>query len=393
MSNVRNDSENRHNTEKNRTEGGPHYSSSSAGQNNQHHGAAGGPKTSTAGPNKTPKRNKKKPTWMKILFIVLAVIFAIALAGLIFVLYQLDRIKKIEPVEKLAPESEYFETSESDGSGYESVDPNDITWNNNETVDGEDDVINILLIGQDRRPGEVRARSDSMIIATINKSDKTVKLTSLMRDLYVQLPGYSDNRINAAYSFGGMELLDDTIKQNFDIDIDGNIEVDFSGFTSVIDAVGGVDMELSEAEIAVINKSASSDDGTKLPAVAGTYHLNGSQALTYSRIRYVGNADFGRTERQRKVLLAAFDNVKKLNLTEMLALADAVLPLMATDMNRGNLVRLASDVFMMGIDTIETHNIPEDASYSAANIKGMDVLVPDINECRKVLQQIIYGEE
>ena len=186
--------------------------------------------------------------------------------------------------------------------------------------------------------------------------------------------------------------MDATIKQNFDIDIDGNIEVDFSGFTSVIDAVGGVDMELSEAEIAVINNGSSSD-GTKLPSAAGTYHLNGAQALTYSRIRYIGNSDFGRTERQRKVLLAAFDNIKKLSLSEMLTLADTVLPLLATDMNRGDLVRLASDVFMMGIDTIETHNIPEDASYSAVRINGMDVLVPDIDECRKVLQQIIYGDE
>ncbi len=392
MSDVRKDPENRKNPENTRAGGGPHYSSPSGGTNHRPQDGANGPKPGTQRPNKPPQRKKKKPMWMKVLFVVLALIFALALAGLIFVLYQLDRIKKIEPVEKLAPESEYFETDESAGSGYESVDPNDITWNNNETVDGDDDVINILLIGQDRRPGEVRARSDSMIIATINKSDKTVKLTSLMRDLYVQLPGYSDNRINAAYSFGGMELLDATIKQNFDIDIDGNIEVDFSGFTSVIDAVGGVDMELSEAEIAVINNGSSSD-GTKLPSAAGTYHLNGAQALTYSRIRYIGNSDFGRTERQRKVLLAAFDNIKKLSLSEMLTLADTVLPLLATDMNRGDLVRLASDVFMMGIDTIETHNIPEDASYSAVRINGMDVLVPDIDECRKVLQQIIYGDE
>lgn len=354
--------------------------------------ASAGPNAS--GPHRSPKHQKKKPLWVKIVFIVMAVVLSLALAGLIFVLYQLDRIKKAEPVEKLAKESEYFETNApSESSNLESVDPEDVTWNKSETVDGEDDVINILLIGQDRRPGEVRARSDSMIIASINKTDKTVKLTSLMRDLYVQIPGYSDNRINAAYNFGGMELLDATIKENFDIDIDGNIEVDFSGFKSVIDAVGGVDMELSAAEISVINRDATGDGGTKLPAAAGTYHLNGAQALTYSRIRYIGNSDFGRTERQRKVLLSAFENVKKLSLDEMLGLADTVLPLLTTDMSGGDLIRLASDVFMMGIDTIETHNIPADASYSAVNIRGMDVLVPDLDACRRMLQQIIYDDD
>lgn len=354
--------------------------------------APAGPNTS--GPHRQPPHRKKKPLWVKIVFIVMAVILTLALAGLIFVLYQLDRIKKAEPVEKLAKESEYFETNDpSESSNLESVDPDDVTWNKSETVDGEDDVINILLIGQDRRPGEGRARSDSMIIASINKTDKTVKLTSLMRDLYVQIPGYSDNRINAAYTFGGMETLDATIKENFDIDIDGNIEVDFSGFKGVIDAVGGVDMDLTEAEITVINRDATGDGGTKLPSAAGTYHLNGTQALTYSRIRYIGNSDFGRTERQRKVLLSAFENVKKLSLDEMLGLADTVIPLLTTDMSGGDLIRLASDVFMMGIDTIETHNIPADASYSAVNIRGMDVLVPDLDECRRVLQQIIYGAE
>ena len=335
---------------------------------------------------------------MRILTIVVAVIFAAVLAGLIFVLAKLGQINRAVDVEKLNPESEYFETDEPD-SNLETMNPEDVTWSNSETVSGSDDVVNILLIGQDRRPGEGRARSDAMIIASINKTDKTIKLTSLMRDMYVQIPGYSDNRINAAYAFGGMETLDATIKENFDIDIDGNIEVDFSGFKDVIDSIGGIDMEIDADEIDVmndyvrdINRQTGENTESSLVTQAGMQHLNGTQALAYSRIRYVGNGDFGRTERQRKVLMAAFDEVSNLSIPEMLSLADTVLPLLTTDMSSGDLIRLATDVLTLGISDIETHNIPEDASYRSASIRGMSVLVPDLDSCRRVLQEIIYGE-
>lgn len=218
--------------------------------------------------------------------------------------------------------------------------------------------------------------------------------------MYVQIPGYSDNRINAAYAFGGMELLDATIKQNFDIDIDGNIEVDFSGFKNVIDSIGGVDIQVDADEISVmndyvrdINRQTGAAPDSSLVTQAGMQHLNGTQALAYSRIRYVGNGDFGRTERQRTVLMAAFDQVSRLSLPEMLSLADTILPLLTTDMSSTDLIGLATDVFTLNISTIENHNIPEDASYTAANIRGMSVLVPDLDSCRRKLQEIIYGGE
>ncbi len=371
----------------------PHYSS-----NRKASGSSGTGPSGVHSPNRKKKRRHKYPLWVRILTVVLAVVFAIALAGLIFVLSKLGQINTAVQVEKLDPESEYFETDEPD-SNLATMDPEDITWGDSETVDGSDDVVNILLIGQDRRPGEGRARSDAMIIATINKTDKTIKLTSLMRDLYVQIPGYSDNRINAAYAFGGMETLDATIKENFDIDIDGNIEVDFSGFKNVIDTIGGIDLEIQADEISVmndyvrdINRQTGENTESNLVTQAGMQHLNGTQALAYSRIRYVGNGDFGRTERQRKVLMAAFDEVSSLSLTEMLSLADTILPLLTTDMSSGDLIRLATDVLTLGINDIETHNIPEDASYTYASIRGMSVLVPDLDSCRRVLQEIIYSE-
>lgn len=337
-------------------------------------------------PNSRQRKKKKAPVWLRILVIVLGVLVLSLMVVMMYVLWQLDKINQAEDIEALSAAEEYFETDES--SMYDAMNPGDVEWSSDESVNGEDDVINILLIGQDRRPGESRARSDSMIIATINKTDNTISLTSLMRDMYVQIPGYSDNRINAAYAFGGMALLDETIKQNFDIDIDGNIEVDFSGFEQVINILGGVDIELSQAEVNEVNRTSASS----YISSAGLQHLNGAQALAYARIRNIGNSDFGRTSRQRTVLTAAYAKVRQMKLSDMLSLADTVLPLITTDQSGMALVGLATDIFGMGVSSLETHNIPEDASFQSANIRGMDVLVPNLDDCRRTLRSIIYGE-
>ena len=138
-------------------------------------------------------------------------------------------------------------------------------------------IVNILLIGQDRREGEKTARSDSMILCTWHRKTGDLTMTSFLRDLYVPIPGYRSNRINAAYSLGGAELLDETLKQNFQLHIDGNIEVDFSQFAGIIDLLGGVTIELREDEAAEINR----ETGGSL--TAGKQTLNGAEALTYSR--------------------------------------------------------------------------------------------------------------
>ncbi len=345
-----------------------------------------------------PCTRKKLGLGWKILIGILTTFILIVVIAGAFIFSKLNKINRVEQVEFIAVEEEDFEVDEEeDLSDLEEIAPEEVTWAATEEVTGEDDIVNILLIGQDRRKGQGRTRSDTMIIATLNKTDKTIKLTSLMRDLYVQIPGYSDNRMNAAYAFGGMELLDATVKQNFDIEIDGNIEVDFSGFAQVIDLVGGVDIEITDAELKYLN-SYIKDNCKNIGLVpdsyyintAGYQHLNGVQALAYARIRYVGNGDFGRTERQRKVLTAAFEGVMNLSLPEMLTLADQILPLVTTDMSNMELISLATDAFQLNISTIETHNIPQDASYQSASIRGMSVLVPNIDECRKVLKKIIY---
>ena len=140
----------------------------------------------------------------------------------------LGRIRRASATEAVSQQEETFE---SDENADDTLRPEDVIWNGADTSVMQDkDIVNLLLIGQDRREGQDRQRSDSMIMVTLNKKTKQISMTSFMRDLYVQIPGYSDNRINAAYAFGGMDLLDSTLTANFGVAVAGYVEVDFGEF-------------------------------------------------------------------------------------------------------------------------------------------------------------------
>ena len=258
-----------------------------------------------------------------------------------------------------------------------------------------DNIKSILLIGQDRREEQSRQRSDSMILATLDKDQGTISLTSFMRDLYVSIPGYSSTRINAAYAYGGMELLDETLEENFGIKIDGNVEVDFEVFKVLVDKVGGIDLELTQAEADYI---CGRDQSVLYPQPlrtnwnlqAGVNHLDGEQALIHARNRSIGNSDYRRTERQQEVLKAAFAKVKDLGILDMGGLVKDVLPLVTTDLSLWDMTGYALDVIGMSVDDISSYRIPEDGSYTPQTINGMQVLVPDLAQNREYLQQVLY---
>ncbi len=278
----------------------------------------------------------------------------------------------------------------------ETMSPKEVLWPDiEENILEDKDVVNILLIGQDRREGETRQRSDTMILATLNLEENKISLTSFMRDLYVQIPGYSDNRINAAYVFGGMELLDDVIETNFGIEIDGNVEVDFSGFQTIIDLLGGVDIELSQAEADYI---CGRDQTVLYPQTyreewqyltEGWNTLNGEQALAHARNRSVGNSDYERTERQREVLTACFDKVKNTGKLKLLTLVDDAFDMITTDITHGEMLGYALNVLNMGFESIESYRIPQDGAYRSAVISGMQVLVPDLEMCQEYLTDVL----
>lgn len=250
--------------------------------------------------------------------------------------------------------------------------------------DGESKVVNILLIGQDHRETEERAQSDSMILCTIDKDKNTVTMTSFMRDLYVQIPGYKDNRLNAAYPIGGMKLLDKTLEVNFGVEVDANVEVDFAGFEAVVEAMGGVDIEMTQAEV---DHLADFYDYHHL--VAGVNHLNGEEALAYSRIRYI-DSDFNRTGRQRAVLTSLIESIRDAELSQMLSLMDSILPLIKTDMTDSQILSYVMKFFpMLSNCEIIAQRIPLDGGYEYAQERGMSVIKAFPNMTRRFLKETI----
>ena len=248
-------------------------------------------------------------------------------------------------------------------------------------------IVNILLIGQDRREGEETARSDSMILCTYHRKTGNVTMTSFLRDLYVPIPGHHNNRINAAYSEGGAALLDRTLRENFDLHIDGNVEVDFSQFSQIIDLLGGVQLELREDEAAEINKETGSG------LSAGVQVLNGEQALTYARIRKLdADGDFSRTSRQRKLMNALLGSYRNIKWKDLLPLIDELLPLISTDMNYGRLVVLAMEILPKLSDAqINSQRIPADGTFTDEKIDGMAVLSADLEANRQLLRETLLN--
>lgn len=251
---------------------------------------------------------------------------------------------------------------------------------------GEKSVKNILVVGQDRRPGEDRQRSDSMILCSINSDTKEIILTSFMRDLYVEIPEHGGNRLNAAYSIGGKELLNKTIEQNFDIEIDSNVEVDFDGFINVLAAIGDLEIELRQEEADVINADIAPHN-----LVEGINKMNPEQLLDYARLRKVGNKDYERTERQRKIIMAAFKKVQDMNMAQIIALAIKVLPYVETEMPINEITEYIKYVMGNDITDIRSSRIPADRTYKEETIRGMAVLVPDLDMNKNYLGVWIYG--
>jgi len=264
----------------------------------------------------------------------------------------------------------------------------------------EDGVINVLLIGNDSRENGSDGRSDAMILLSVSDKTKTVHMTSLLRDMYVEIPGHDGNRLNAAYSYGGPELLLETVEKNLDITVNRYASVNFEAFASLVDAVGGVNLELTNEEVALVNGylveynqlTNRAEGSDYLPADAsGMLHLNGPQALAYSRNRYIGS-DFGRTQRQRKVLSAVIENLPRALLSDPAALVDGVLSNLTTNLSSGEVYRLTLQSWkLLGYETLQS-SIPLEGTYKNVTIRNMAVLEVDLDANKAYLKSALYGE-
>ncbi len=323
--------------------------------------------------------NKKK-NGKKIALIVTCSVLALILMALLTVLILgkslLNRINRYDPnsgtLSSAQLESILNETDslESDYTGtIMNSDDVDMPDNPADIVES-DNVINILLVGQDRRAGQVRQRSDAMILCTINKENKTLVMTSFLRDTWVTIPNRYDERLNVPYAIrgGGFELLNETLQYNFGVSADYNVEVDFAGFKEVINKVDGVDVELTSAEAKYLNKHY----GWKLKE--GVNHMTGSQALAFSRIRAL-DSDFGRTYRQRTVLTALFNKVKGMSIVKIYQVVNEILPSITTDMTNKEILSLVRELAPLMPDLkLTAQRIPINNGFSFARIDGKSVL-------------------
>ena len=362
---------------------------------------------------KERKKVSGKRIALILLIVFLAIVLVVLVAGTIFITDTLNKISRPEQnatlspseIEALLNEGDDDQENPDNAEETEEIDPS-VTEETLEVINPEDleiletpvdqitsdenkdNFINILLVGQDARDPDKRQRSDSMILCTLNKSTKTLTMTSFMRDMYVKIPEYYNQRMNVAYMVGGFDALYDTLEYNFGVEVNQGVAVNFQSFTKVVDAVGGVDIELSDAEARYIN-SKDSSFGLK----EGMNHLSGAPALWYARTRKVGGGgDFDRSNRQRILISAIIDKLKALSLIDLYNLVDELLPMVYTDMSNAEIVAMVIELAPMLQDLqIVSQRIPLDDGYRMTMIDGMSVLLPDLQKSRDFLAETIGG--
>ena len=334
------------------------------------------------------ERQQNRKSGCCLVALVVMLILTIAIVFCSYTLYKsaLSLIPRVEEEATLSLEEiEAIENETEDiPDGVEVVDDVTMPGEDAELLESNENIMNILLIGQDRRPGEGRQRSDSMILCTINTEKKTLVMTSFLRDMYVDIPdwngrSYQDNRLNVCYALGGMGMLNTALEKNFGIQVDHNMEVDFSGFKNIVSLFGGVSINLTKAEADYLGQGLKE----------GVNFLNPEQALNYSRIRYI-DSDFGRTNRQRKVIMSLFSSVKNMSVSELTNLVTTILPMVTTNMSDADITNYMMKILpILSELQITTQYIPVDGSYRSVYIRGMAVLVPDLPTNIAVLKKTL----
>jgi len=314
------------------------------------------------------------------LCIILALVLIVMIFATAYIHQLLGSLNYVDPEKESTVSSSHAESIWYDDPDLETIDPDsteehvdisDITPPTTPPETGPtvpleypDDVVNILLIGEDRRDYETsRQRADVMMLLTFNKTRNTVTMTSFMRDQYVQIPGYKPNKLNASYAFGGMSLLNETLRKNYGVIVDGDVKVDFAGFEDVIDMIGGVEITLTDAEAEYMNRYHG------YSFTGGLQRLSGPQALNYVRIRKL-DSDYRRAERQRNVINSLIKEFKNQSVTDMLDLMEELLPLVSTNMSSNKLISYAKTLFpMLSTAQINTMRIPVDGTFDSGNVQ------------------------
>jgi len=354
----------------------------------------------------------KKPLgWKKIPLILLAVVFVIVCGAAAFgTIYYHDLLGYVQRAERHEQELSDADLEAILGFVPETIPETEATEATEPTEattlpvkPAEDPIVNIMLVGQQKREYEEAKLSDTMILCTVNKETKTLTLTSFLRDTYLKLPNYKNHicgmqRINVAYNLGwhwagdlgGMEMLDMLILENFGVEVDYNVEIDFNSFVQIVDHLGGVTVELNQDEVNYLN---GADFSTKVHVGSNT--LPGDIALEYVRIRKSNgsDSDIHRTARQRNFVTQIINQVRSLSISELDKLIKEILPMVLTDMEDADITKLMVELLPMLTELkIESNQCPAEGTYHGewVQIGGMDaaVLKCDVGANRKLLMEI-----
>ncbi|MBQ2581973.1 MAG: LCP family protein [Ruminococcus sp.] len=344
------------------------------------------PVTNSGGSASLEEEKKKKITAKRVLITILAITVALFLILNIVLLYLVGKVNVVE-TGKRDDSIKAFMTDKN--------------------------VKNILIIGSDTRDPEAKGRTDVMMIMSVNTEKKQITMTSLMRDMYLPLVGYYNdgtkmyddeqpdglyrNKLNSAYVFGGPELLMDTIKYNFGLEIDDYIYIDFSSFVSIVDSIGGIKVDVTTEEVEAMNECTreqnrllGNPETQDYLQKGGSVELNGNQTLSFARMRRVGNADFQRTQRQRTVMTKIIEKVNSVGPIKKFSFLKAVLSSLTTNMSRTQLFFYGYKApFYLGYEVKELR-IPEDGDYEFGTHDGQSTLDIDIDKCRKKIQKAIF---
>lgn len=361
------------------------------------------------------ERKKEKSGAGKVVLIVLVVLLVLIVAAVIVgVIYYNNILNRMNHVE--VPKIEYTTmATEPVEETAEETTEEETAPTETEHVASSEDYVNILLVGQASRAGDVERMADTMILVTLNKYEKTITLTSFLRDTLVKMADFRGHyggkiKLTTVYHLGSfydngnvagsMELMNMTLYNNFGVEVDYNFEVDFEAFVKVIDLMGGIGVELTEAEAKYLNDD---DLWVCYDVTPGFFWLDGAGALSYARMRKAegdGDSDIARTARQRNLISLLLARLKEMNLSDVQNLANEILPYITTSMTNAEITSLLMDMLPMLSDLkIEmSGTCPVQGTYSGKMVDIYSdgfmhsVLTFDVNQQWKLMRQITEGE-
>lgn len=338
--------------------------------------------TSGATKNEIRRKKAKKRKKKRIMILVLIALLALTLVFIGSLISNFSKMKRTNIDSSNLGISDKFKNNDTATNTYK-------------------DVVNIVLLGLDEKVDNIQ-RSDAIMIATLDPTNNKLKITSLMRDSYVNIPdpGPGYDKLTHAYAYGGPELAIKTINKNFDLNITDYVSVDFSQMENIIDALGGIDMEMSKTELENVNEyldivyeAAGKPSKHVSFNKEGKVHMTGYESLGYTRIRGTEGGDFDRTTRQRKIMDEIFNNISSAGVAKLAVMMNKLLPYVETSLTNTEMLNLGTQVLSIGSGNLEQQRFPRDDYSKDDKIDGIYYYTFDEDIARKEIYEYLFNDK